>query len=69
MGSRERLWKQYGEAWHWPPATMTLEQDRDDLEHHEREILAHDSCNYAILDPDESKLLGCIYLDPSGERP
>ncbi len=31
MGSRERLWSIYGEAWGWPPATMTAEQDREDL--------------------------------------
>jgi hypothetical protein len=64
MGSRERLWTTYGEAWGWPPATMTLEQDRDDLERHEREILAHESFNYAVLDEQESRLLGCVYLDP-----
>ena len=40
MGSRERLWARYGEAWGWPPATMTLEDDRDDLAHHEAEIAA-----------------------------
>ncbi|MGZ4640393.1 MAG: hypothetical protein ACXV2J_15195, partial [Actinomycetes bacterium] len=33
MGSQERLWSIYGEAWGWPPATMTHEQDRDDLAH------------------------------------
>jgi len=31
MGSRERLWSSYGRAWGWPPASMTYEQDRDDL--------------------------------------
>jgi hypothetical protein len=43
MGSRERLWSLYGGAWGWPPATMTVEQDRDDLAHHERDIAAHAS--------------------------
>ncbi len=38
MGSRERLWSIYGEAWGWPPAHMTAEQDREDLAHHEAEI-------------------------------
>lgn len=64
MGSRERLWAIYGEAWGWPPATMTVEQDREDLAHHEREIEAHESFNYAILDAEETQLLGCIYIDP-----
>ena len=64
MGSRERLWARYGEMWGWPPETMTVEQDREDLAHHEREIEAHESFNYAILDEAESELLGCIYVDP-----
>ncbi|HEY9558338.1 MAG TPA: hypothetical protein VIR58_16495 [Acidimicrobiales bacterium] len=65
MGSRDRLFSIYGEAWGgWPPAAMTLEQDRDDLAHHEREIAAHESFNYALLDAAEAELLGCVYIDP-----
>ena len=64
MGSRQRLWTIYGEAWGWPPATMTPEQDREDLAHHEREMETHDSFNYAVLDEGETRLLGCVYLDP-----
>lgn len=64
MGSRERLWEKYGAAWGWPPANMTPEQDRDDLAHHEREIASHESFNYAVLNSDESALLGCVYIDP-----
>ena len=68
MGSRERLWELYGEAWGWPPATMTYEQDRDDLAHHEAEIAALETFNYAVLDEDESALFGCVYIDPPDER-
>ena len=64
MGSRQRLWEKYGEAWGWPPATMTHEADREDLAHHEAEIAAHKTFNYAILDAAESELLGCVYVDP-----
>jgi RimJ/RimL family protein N-acetyltransferase len=64
MGSRERLWARYGEAWGWPPATMTYEEDREDLAHHEREIAAQESFNYAVLDEAETELLGCVYIDP-----
>ncbi len=64
MGSRDRLWSIYGEAWGWPPATMTHEQDREDLAHHEREIEAHESFNYALFDAGETELLGCVYIDP-----
>ncbi len=64
MGSRERLWAIYGEAWGWPPATMTYEQDREDLLHHEQEMAEHKSFNYALLDNAGTALLGCVYIDP-----
>jgi hypothetical protein len=64
MGSRERLWSIYGEAWGWPPATMTYEADREDLARHEREIAEHVTFNYAVLDADETRLVGCVYVDP-----
>jgi hypothetical protein len=64
MGSRERLWSIYGEAWGWPPATMTYEADREDLARHEREIAEHVTFNYAVLDADETRLVGCVYIDP-----
>ncbi|MFG2191898.1 GNAT family N-acetyltransferase [Streptomyces sp. NPDC048639] len=68
MGSRERLWSLYGKAWGWPPAHMTYEQDREDLERHAVEIAAHQSFNYALFDAAESALLGCVYIDPP-EKP
>jgi hypothetical protein len=64
MGSRDRLWSKYGEAWGWPPATMSYEADRRDLARHEAEIARHETFNYAILDRDETELLGCVYIDP-----
>lgn len=64
MGSRDSLWAKYGEAWGWPPSTMTFEQDREDLARHEREIATHETFNYAVLDAEETELLGCVYIDP-----
>ena len=64
MGSRERLWSIYGMAWGWPPATMTQDQDRDDLAHHERDIAANASFLYGLFDDAETELLGCVYVDP-----
>lgn len=68
MGSRERLWAKYGEAWGWPPASMTFEQDREDLARHEVEIAAQETFNHAELDEGETELLGCVYIDPPDER-
>jgi hypothetical protein len=64
MGSRERLWSKYAEAWGWPPATMSYGADRADLGRHEAEIGAHETFNYAVLDAPETELLGCVYIDP-----
>ena len=64
MGSRERLWSVYGHAWGWPPATMTVEQDREDLARHARETAAHESFLYGLFPADEAEMLGCVYVDP-----
>jgi hypothetical protein len=64
MGSRERLWSIFGDAWGWPPATMTYQQDQEDLARHEAEIEAHQSFNYALFDDAGTALLGCVYIDP-----
>ncbi len=67
MGSRERLWARYGDAWGWPPETMTYDEDKKDLARHEAEIAALETFNYAILDQDETELFGCVYIDPPEE--
>jgi hypothetical protein len=64
MGSRQRLWEKYGGAWGWPPATMSYEDDREDLARHEAEAAAREAFNYAILDRPEARLFGCVYIDP-----
>ena len=55
-------------AWGWPPASMTYQQDREDLPCHEAEIMAHQSFNYALFDDAEAALLGCVYIDPPESR-
>jgi hypothetical protein len=64
MGSRERPWSIYGDAWGWPPPTMTHERARADLARHDAEENAHESFNDAVFDAAETALLGCIYVDP-----
>lgn len=65
MGNREMLWAKYGEAWGWPPADMSAEEDREDLARHADEMVTHESFNYAILPSAEDRLLGCLYIDPA----
>lgn len=64
MGSRERLWSIYGEAWGWPTATMTVQADREDLARHADEMKRNESFNFAIFNAAETALLGCVYIDP-----
>ena len=44
------------------------EQDREGLGRHEREIAACEPFDYALLDEAETRLLGCVYVDPPGPR-
>jgi hypothetical protein len=64
MSSQERLFSIFGKAWGWPPATMTVEQDREDLQRHADEMERNESFNYALFDEAETMLLGCVYIDP-----
>lgn len=61
------LWEVYGAAWGWPPRGMTREQDEEDLARHAAEMETHESFNYAVLDGAETRLLGCVYIDPADE--
>ena len=64
MANQQMLWGMYGEAWGWPPATMTREADEEDLARHAAEMETHESFNYAVLTAEEDRLLGCVYIDP-----
>ena len=64
MTNREHLWELFGEAWGWPPEDLTLEQELIDLGGHQKEFQLHSSFDYAVMSPDEKRLLGCFYVDP-----
>jgi hypothetical protein len=68
MGSQRRLWSIFGPAWGWPPASMTYQQDVEDLARHEAEIAGHQSFNYTLFDDAETALLGCVYIDPPEKK-
>jgi RimJ/RimL family protein N-acetyltransferase len=50
--------------WGWPEDDMTLEEDLIDLGWHQKEAQLRRSFNYAVMSPDEARLLGCVYVDP-----
>jgi hypothetical protein len=64
MSSVERLRERFP-YWGWPDPEMTLEEDLIDLGWHQKEAQLRSSFNYAVMTPDESRLLGCVYIDPS----
>ena len=68
MANRDTLWLQFGKCWGWPPEDLTLEQDLIDLAWHQKEGQLERSFSFAILAPDESRLLGCFYIDPQGKE-
>lgn len=63
MTSREHLWRRFGAVWGWPPENLTLEQNIVDLGWHQKEFQLQSSFDYAVMSPDEARLLGCVYVD------
>jgi hypothetical protein len=49
----------------WPRENMTLEEDLQDLRIHQDEFLKRVSFTYTVMSIDESKCLGCVYINPS----
>lgn len=67
MSSAARLRERFP-LWGWPPGDMTLEDNLIDLAWHQKEALLRRSFNYAVMSPDGSRLLGCVYVDPPEKR-
>ena len=53
----------------WPgsgwPVGLTFEQDLIDLGWHQKEFQTRRSFAYTVVDPKESRVLGCVYVDPT----
>lgn len=64
MSSREHLWQRFGAIWGWPSEDLTIEQNIVDLGWHQKEFALRSSFDYAVMSRDESRLLGCVYIDP-----
>jgi hypothetical protein len=46
---------------------LTLEQNLIDLGWHQKEFQLRRSFAYTVVSPDESRVLGCVYVDPDDE--
>lgn len=63
MESREflRVWERTG----WPADDFTVEANREDLVKLERRHADRESFTYTVMDPTETRCLGCVYLVPT----
>jgi RimJ/RimL family protein N-acetyltransferase len=46
------------------PHTMTLDENRADLERHARDFAARSGFTYTVLDPADRGVIGCVYIYP-----
>jgi RimJ/RimL family protein N-acetyltransferase len=61
--SRELLHTMFGGP--WPGPKFTLEENLADLERHQREFLSRTAFAYTVVSLDETRILGCVYINPS----
>lgn len=56
----------------WPgskwPDGLTLEQNLIDLGWHQKEFQRRSSFAYTVVTLDESRVIGCVYIDPTRKR-
>jgi hypothetical protein len=64
MSSRDHLRGVFGPQSDWPPDALTIEDDLIDLAWHQKEFRMRSSFAYTVVAPDESRVLGCVYLYP-----
>src|SRR2546423_226857 len=48
----------------WPHA-MTVEENRGELERHAADFAARSGFTYAVRDPDDGAIVGCVYVYPA----
>jgi hypothetical protein len=51
------------------PHSMTLEENRGDLERHARDFATRTGFTYTVLDPDDRDVIGCLYIYPDPHGP
>ncbi len=63
MASQARL--RAGSPHGWPRVGFTLEENRADLIRHEQEFHDRVAFAYTMVSPDDSTVLGCVYINPT----
>lgn len=62
VSSADSLREQFGDA--WPTDDFSVQQNQAELAIHERQFANREAFVYTVLLPDESKVLGCVYIFP-----
>lgn len=62
---RRTLQDHLGRSW---PQGLTLEQNLIDLGWHQKEFQKRRSFAYTVVKPDETQVLGCVYIQPTRKR-
>ena len=65
MTSIDHLKGVFGPVSTWPSKELTLEQDLIDLGWHQKEFQRRTSFAFTVMNIEESKCLGCVYIDPT----
>ena len=60
--SRQLLHTMFGDP--WPKPGFTLEENLADLERHQQEFLSRKAFAYTVVSLDETRVLGCVYINP-----
>lgn len=61
--SRELLHAMFGGP--WPREGFTLQENLRDLKRHQQEFLDRKAFAYTVVSLDESRVLGCVYINPA----
>jgi hypothetical protein len=63
VGHLKTIWP--GSGW---PSGLTLEQNLIDLGWHQKEFQMRRSFAYTVVMPDESRVVGCVYINPTRKQ-
>jgi hypothetical protein len=66
MATHEALRRGSGGA--WPRPDFTLAENLADLQEHEVDFHARRGFTYTVMDPTETRCLGCVYAYPPGDE-
>jgi hypothetical protein len=65
MTSTAHIKRLFGSTW---PEGMSLEENLVDLGWHQKEFQRRTSFAFTVVAPDESRVLGCVYINPTRKR-